>query len=201
MLPDPPSHYSARLMMHIRQSLALALGLTLAAGIGTLHAQERRTAAKPAAKSAAKKPAAKTTVAAKAATPAKPASTADGKQIYATTCVACHQVTGEGLPEVYPPLAGSEWVTGDEGTLLRIILHGMTGPIEVQGESFQGVMPPWGAILKDADVAAVATYIRGSWGNKAAPVTTASVARVRAAHAGRTAQWTGPELQKLAGSK
>jgi mono/diheme cytochrome c family protein len=185
-------------MMHIRQTLSLALGLTLASGIGTLQAQERRTAAK----SAAKKPAAKTTVAAKPATPAKPAavaSTADGKQIYATTCVACHQVTGEGLPEVYPPLAGSEWVTGDESNLLRIILHGMTGPVEVQGESFQGVMPPWGGVLKDADIAAVASYIRGSWGNKAAPVTTASVVKVRAAHAGRAAQWTAPELQKLVG--
>lgn len=195
MHPDPSSHYSARLMMHFRQPLSFALGLTLAAGVGDLQAQERRTAAKP----AAKKPATKTTAAAKPATPAKAASTADGKQIYATTCVACHQVTGEGLPEVYPPLAGSEWVTGDEGNLLRIILHGMTGPIEVQGESFQGVMPPWGGVLKDEDVAALATYIRGSWGNKAAPVTTAAVAKVRAAHAGRTAQWTGPELQKLVG--
>ena len=134
-------------------------------------------------------------------TSAKPAAGAaareqlpDGKQVYATTCAACHQATGEGVAGVFPPLAGSEWVTGDEGKLALIILHGVTGPIEVAGETFNGMMPPWGGTMKDADIAAVITYVRSAWGNKAAPVTAAKVASLRAAHSSRTTPWTAAEL-------
>lgn len=197
-----------------RRSL-IALSVAAAAGAASLltaSVTQAQTATKPAAKSTAKpaaKPAARpaarpatgsTVTRTVAAGAAAAASTADGKQIYTTTCVACHQAAGEGVPDVYPPLAGSEWVTGDEGNLARIILHGMTGPVEVQGETYQGVMPPWGGVLKDADVAALATYIRSSWGNKASPVTAATVARIRAS-GNRTTPWTAPELQKLAGKK
>ena len=118
----------------------------------------------------------------------------DGKQVFSTTCAACHQATGEGVPGVYPPLAGSEWVTGDEAKVVRILLHGVTGPIEVAGETFNSMMPPWGATLKDADIAAVLTYVRGTWGNKGAPITAAKVASIRAATASRTTPWTAAEL-------
>ena len=134
-------------------------------------------------------------------TSAKPAAGAsaqeklpDGKQVYATTCAACHQTTGEGVAGVFPPLAGSEWVTGDEAKLALIILHGVTGPIEVAGETYNGMMPPWGGTMKDADIAAVLTYVRSAWGNKAAPVTAAKVASIRAAHGSRTTPWTAAEL-------
>jgi cbb3-type cytochrome c oxidase subunit III len=116
-----------------------------------------------------------------------------GAQIFSTTCAACHQAQGEGT-DVYPPLAGSEWVKGEESRMVRIILHGLTGDVEVQGQVYAGAMPAWGPTLTDAEIAAVATYIRSSWGNQAMPVTTATVAQARATHAGRTTPWTVPEL-------
>ena len=146
----------------------------------------------------------KSTVTTTSTSSAKPAASAtaaaakeqlpDGKQVFSTTCAACHQATGEGVAGVYPPLAGSEWVTGDEAKLVRILLHGVTGPIEVAGETFNSTMPPWGATLKDADIAAVLTYVRGTWGNKGAPITAAKVASIRAATTSRTTPWTAAEL-------
>ena len=130
--------------------------------------------------------------------PAKPAAEQPrtGQQIYSTTCAACHQPNGEGNGETYPPLAGSEWVTGSDARLARIILHGMTGEVEVAGQTYSGMMPPWKDVLKDDEIAAVMTYIRGAWGNKAAPVTAATVSGVRAAHAARATPWTVAELAK-----
>ena len=124
----------------------------------------------------------------------RPYQPPDGRQLYATTCSACHQLTGLGLPDVYPPLAGSEWVTGDEERLIRVVLHGLTGEIEVAGETVSGAMPAWGESLDDASVAAVLTYIRSTWSNAAPVVTPATVARVRRATAGRTSPWTAKEL-------
>ena len=120
----------------------------------------------------------------------------DGAKIYAATCNACHQANGLGTPGQFPPLAGSEWVTGSEERLVRIILHGIVGEIEVEGEMFNGLMPTWGPTLRDEELAAVATYVRQSWGNKAAPVTTATVTRIRLANASRTKPWTAAELQQ-----
>lgn len=120
----------------------------------------------------------------------------DGARIYAATCQACHQASGLGLAPQFPPLAGSEWVTGSEERLVLIILHGIVGEIEVEGETFNGAMPTWGPTFKDEDLAAVATYVRGAFGNKAPPISVATVARVRAAHAGRKTPWTVAELQK-----
>ena len=126
-----------------------------------------------------------------AAKPPAPART--GAQIFASTCAACHQAQGEGTDR-YPPLAGSEWVQGDESRVVRIILHGLIGDVEVQGQVYNGAMPAWGPSLSDAEIAAVATYIRSSFGNQALPITAATVAAARAAHAGRTTPWTIPEL-------
>ena len=120
----------------------------------------------------------------------------NGAAIYAATCIACHMANGQGVAGQFPPLVGSEWVTGSDGRLIRIILHGVVGEIEVEGESFNGAMPTWGPTFKDEELAAVATYVRKSWGNKAAPVTTATVTRVRTQHASRTKPWTSAELLK-----
>ena len=121
------------------------------------------------------------------------AATRTGAQIFSSTCAACHQAKGEGT-DMYPPLAGSEWVQGDESRVVRIILHGLIGDVEVQGQVYNGAMPAWGPSLNDAEIAAVATYIRSSFGNKALPITAETVAKARAAHAGRTTPWTIPEL-------
>jgi cbb3-type cytochrome c oxidase subunit III len=128
---------------------------------------------------------------------AVPALGADGKQVYSTTCAACHQATGEGVEGTYPPLAGSEWVNGDESKVVRIVLNGVTGPVEVAGETYNGMMPAWGPVLKDADIAAVLTYVRSSWGNKAAPITEATVAKIRAGTSSRTTPWTAAELANV----
>jgi mono/diheme cytochrome c family protein len=123
---------------------------------------------------------------------AKPADgKADGAAVYAASCVACHQPTGVGLPGVFPPLAGSEWVTGKTPVLIQILLHGAQGQITVKGTSFNGMMPPFGAQLGDAELAAVATHVRAQWGNNADAVTPAMVAEQRAATASRTTPWNG----------
>jgi len=185
----------------------LALGLVTVASVATLRSfsiAEARSASdvppqahKPAPKTskpAATRPA-KPAAKAVSATPAHAAQQGpDGKVVYSTTCAACHQATGEGVEGTYPPLAGSEIVNGDEAKVIRIVLHGLTGPVEVAGETYSGMMPPWGGVLKDPELAAVLTYVRSAWGNKAAPVTTAKVAAIRAATASRTTPWTAAEL-------
>jgi len=120
-----------------------------------------------------------------------------GQQVYAQTCAACHQPAGEGSGETFPPLAGSEWVTGPEHRLVLVVLHGLTGEIEVQGQTYSGVMPAWGAMLKDDEIAALATYLRSSWGNKAPAVTAATVTQLRAAHTSRTTPWTAADLARV----
>lgn len=94
---------------------------------------------------------------------------ADGKQVFSANCVACHQASGKGLPGVFPPLDGSEWVTGDERILANILLHGVTGEMTVAGNSFKGAMPSFKQ-LGDTELAAVASYIRSEWSNKAGAV-------------------------------
>lgn len=118
------------------------------------------------------------------------AGAVDGAQIFAGKCAACHQATGLGVAGVFPPLAGSPWVLESEARLTQILLHGIQGPIDVLGTTYNGLMPPWNA-LSDDEIAAVATYIRASWGNSAAPITAATVAAQRAATASRTSAWSG----------
>jgi len=117
-----------------------------------------------------------------------------GAAVYAT-CAACHQSTGLGLPGAFPPLAGSEWLNGKPDVPIRIVLDGLGGPIVVRGQSFAAAMQPWGAAFSDAQVAAVLTYERSSWGNHSSAVTAAQVAAVRAATAARTTPWTADELK------
>lgn len=127
----------------------------------------------------------------------KVSGTLTGAQIYAMTCVACHQVNGGGMPAQYPPLASSEFVTGNEQRLIHIVLRGLTGEVEVEGEMFKGEMPGWAPALNDAQVAMVLTYIRKAFGNNAPPVTAERVAAVRTASALRKKPYTAAELPML----
>ncbi|MES3035646.1 MAG: cytochrome c [Gemmatimonadota bacterium] len=134
------------------------------------------------------------------APPAAPkgvAAATSGAQVYSTTCAACHQADGAGVAGQYPPLARSEFVTGSEQRLILIVLHGLVGDIEVEGEPYNGAMPGWGASLADAQVAAVLTYIRGAFGNTAPAVMASTVARVRAAVSTRTTPYTVGELTRV----
>ena len=117
-------------------------------------------------------------------------------------CATCHLTHGEGNGIVYPSLVGSPWVTGSEERLVKLALHGMWGKITVRGKTYdpsRGV-PPMTAfrdLLKDDELAAVLTFVRNTWGNKAAPIKTETVARVRAETADRTVFWKPDDLIAL----
>ena len=119
---------------------------------------------------------------------------ARGEAVYAQTCIACHGVDGKGVPGAFPPIDGSDWLTGDAGLPIKVVLHGLQGPIEVNGQKFNTVMAPLGAQLNDRQVADVLTYVRQRWSNDAAPVAEEEVARVRAVTASRSQPFTAPEL-------
>ncbi|MGJ8655106.1 MAG: DUF7133 domain-containing protein [Akkermansiaceae bacterium] len=102
------------------------------------------------------------------------------KQLYEMNCMACHQPSGEGN-ETFPPLAGSEWVSGDKETLIKMQLLGLTGPIKVKGKVYDTIAMPSNARLSDDDLANILTYIRTNpdWNNNSTPITTEEVAKVR----------------------
>lgn len=124
----------------------------------------------------------------------------DGKVLFASNCAACHQATGKGLPGVFPPLDGSEWVTGDTRTLVAILLHGISGDIEVGGQAFKGAMPSFKQ-LSDAQIAALASHIRSTWTNSAGPVTVELVEATRKAIPRDAPFSGGSELKALAATK
>ncbi len=119
----------------------------------------------------------------------------NGERVYASVCSSCHQATGLGVPGAFPPLASSDWVSGKPEILAAAVLHGLSGPIAVNGVAYNGAMPPWGAALSDDEIANVLTYIRSAWGNTSESVDPDLVAPIRQAHANRT-PWTDQELRK-----
>lgn len=124
---------------------------------------------------------------------------AQGKRIFADTCGKCHQPNGQGLPGQYPPLTGSEWVlAAGPARIIRIVLDGLNGPIQVKGVEFNNQMVPWRDVFSDQQIAAALTYVRGEkdWGNNAAPITPEQVAAVRQKTKDRpnVGPWTAPEL-------
>ena len=116
-----------------------------------------------------------------------------GLAVYSRTCIACHQPTGKGLAPVFPSIAGVPIVNGDTTLPIKFILHGLMGPITVDGVTYNSMMPPVAGV-SDQDVADVLTYVRQSFGNKSNPVTADQVKAVRAANAARTAPWNTAEL-------
>ncbi|BCX50164.1 hypothetical protein HAHE_40720 [Haloferula helveola] len=130
------------------------------------------------------------------------ASYGRGKELYhgEAACVGCHGADGAGLPNLGPPLDGSEWVTGDPERLLKILLHGMTGPVKVAGETYNppAAMPglSFNPAMTDARLADITTYIRNEWDNKASAVEAGTAKKVRAATAERSGRpWTADELK------
>lgn len=115
----------------------------------------------------------------------------DGAALFASRCAACHQANGMGLPGVFPPLAGSEWVTGKADLVAKMVLHGISGAITVKGATFDGAMPAFKEQLSDAEIAAVASHLRSQWGNQAPPLSAEVVAKARAETAARTTPWNG----------
>lgn len=122
---------------------------------------------------------------------------ADGKQLFTAHCAACHQASGKGLPGVFPPLDGSEWVTGDPRILANILLHGVTGEMTVGGNVFKGAMPAFQK-LGDAELAAVASYVRSGWTNRAQPIGAGLFAAERKAASRSTPFAGGDEIKAFA---
>jgi mono/diheme cytochrome c family protein len=111
-----------------------------------------------------------------------------GQKEFQNICITCHQATGQGMPGVYPPLAGSEWVNGSPERVIRIVLYGLKGEIHVEGHDFSAAaMPVFGQEpaspynWSDDKIAAVLTYVRQAFGNKSGPITTDQVDAVKKA--------------------
>lgn len=127
------------------------------------------------------------------------ASAERGKATFMVTCMACHQPHGNGLPPVFPPLNGSEYVGGDARRLVAIVTKGLTGPLKVKGQQFNGVLIAVDTqfpILKDNEkLADVLNYIRTAWENKAdKPITPDFIQKVRDEFKDRTTPWTEAEV-------
>ena len=118
------------------------------------------------------------------------APTVDGKQLYGAKCAACHQGSGLGVAGVFPPIAASEWVLGDEKILTNILLHGVNGEMIVKGNKYNGAMPAWKS-LSDDELAAVLTYIRSDWGNAAPPIKAETIKSQRELTKARTEPYKG----------
>ncbi len=103
-----------------------------------------------------------------------------GKQIYSQTCFACHQGEGQGIAGAFPPLAKSDYLNADVDRAIKIVLHGKTGEIKVNGKTYNSVMTAQS--LSDEEVANVLTYVYNSWGNNKTEVTPSMVAKAKGGH-------------------
>ena len=124
-----------------------------------------------------------------------------GKEIYGRDgyCATCHQPDGKGLSaSQFPPIANSPWVQGSEDRLIKIVLKGMMGPMEIDGKKYSGQVPmtPFGGLLKDDEVAAVLTYVRKSFGNDASAIMPEQVKKVRAATSSKKDFYSPSQLLK-----
>ncbi|GGR08060.1 cytochrome c-552 [Deinococcus ruber] len=100
---------------------------------------------------------------------------AKGTAVFTTNCAGCHGASGAGVPGAFPPLAGNAAIQGDEKYVADVLLYGLQGNIVAKGQPYNGVMPAWASQLNDADIAAVTTYIRTTWGNKGTPISADTV--------------------------
>ena len=120
-----------------------------------------------------------------------------GATVYNTICIACHLPQGQGQEGLAPPLAGSEWVEAPEGRLIRIVLQGVAGKMEVAGKTYSLDMPGLGAALTDEQIAQALSYIRRSFGHEEPVVETATVEKIRISTKDRGASWSAEELKQI----
>jgi mono/diheme cytochrome c family protein/glucose/arabinose dehydrogenase len=123
---------------------------------------------------------------------------ADGRQEYLGVCAGCHGTNGEGVRRLAPPLAGSEWVLGDEKRLALLVLHGIEGPMEVAGKRYESpdILPvmPSHSVMDDRAITSILIYIRNEWGNNAGGINRRTVGQLRHTTQGRVVPWTVDEL-------
>jgi mono/diheme cytochrome c family protein/glucose/arabinose dehydrogenase len=121
----------------------------------------------------------------------------NGRALFTAVCVACHQAGGRGLDGLAPPLLDSEWLLGSPERTVRIVLHGVRGPITVLGRVHTGDMPAFGGALNDDQISSVLTYLRREWGHTASPVDPAQVKAIRAATTGHSDAFSPEELNLI----
>ncbi|WP_379026463.1 c-type cytochrome [Parapedobacter deserti] len=153
--------------------LLMGLWLVSAASCGQRQQDDHE---KSQDKATAQKP---TATAGQADTTAMTANMELGKLVYDQYCATCHQSNGLGVPNLNPPLAHTDYVTGDKERLIRIVLNGSNDGLEVNGMVYSNAMPA-NAFLSDEEIAGVLSYIRKSFGNRADTISAAEVSRVRA---------------------
>lgn len=126
---------------------------------------------------------------------------ASGKRLYTVNCASCHQAGGGGVAGQYPPVAGADLVLSQggygENHLVKVMLHGLVGPLQVSGAMYNGNMPGWAGSLKDEQIAHILTFMRQEWGNQAGAISKEGIAAIRAEMASRTDPWTDAELRKI----
>ncbi len=164
-------------------SLVLAIGLSLYSALAVQGEQAEAGGGGAAASAAvasnslgAGASAGSSSTVAQSSTGAQGASVKGG-QIFTQNCASCHQANGQGQAGVFPALAMNKDVTGDSKPIIHTLLYGLQGKV-IDGKTYGAQMPAWKGQLSDADIAAVITYIRNSWGNKASPVVAADLAKV-----------------------
>ncbi len=126
---------------------------------------------------------------------------AEGRRQYVNLCANCHGTQGEGIARFAPPLKSSEWVTGKEEKLAMILLHGMEGPVKVAGKTYDipdilPVMPSF-STLQNEEIAAIATYIRNTWGHSEPEISSGTIGHIRFRTQGKISPWKATELDTL----
>lgn len=117
-----------------------------------------------------------------------------GVKTFRDYCAACHRYDGQGMGEA-PPLHESPWVNGPAERLIKIVLHGVRGRMEVQGEIYDREMPGFGGALSDKAIAELLSFIRKTFGEQRKPIAEEQVRRVREGNRGRVAYWHVDELR------
>lgn len=130
-------------------------------------------------------------------TTADKASIERGRPIYENLCAICHQSDGQGAPSLAPPLAGTEWVTGPKDRLALIVAHGLSGPIQVNGQDWNSAMPPHGMhpALEGEKLNDVLNYIRAAWNNNSEPYEPGEARALLQPYSERILPWTAKELE------
>lgn len=119
-----------------------------------------------------------------------------GRDLFLISCGACHQPHGMGQDGLAPPIKDSDWSTGSKERMIRIVLHGLQGPIEVHGKKWELIMPGL-AVFDDEQLSSIMTYVRREWGHTASPIDPEEVKAIRDQYPGREDMWTVEELLKF----
>lgn len=118
----------------------------------------------------------------------------NGADLYTQNCATCHGNNGEGVGDVFPPLVDSDWVTGDKSIPVRILLHGLTGEIEVDGQQYQGTMPSFKARLSAAEMTAILNYLRDQSEGDQSEITQEDIIDLSQEYSDRTAPWRAEDF-------